>query len=187
MDVTEQTFQAEVLARSSEVPVVADFWAAWCGPCRALSPVLERAVAEREGQVVLAKVDVDSSPRLAARYGVRGIPAVKAFKNGQVVREFVGAQSPQAVTAFLDGLVGPSEADALLEELRASGEAPEVVAALDSGDYEAALERLLDTLPETGPEGRDRIRRLMVALFGELGQEHPLSLRYRRRLATALY
>jgi len=187
LDVTEQTFETDVVERSREHPVVVDFWADWCGPCRTLTPVLEREVAAREGEVELAKVDVDANPGLADRYGIRGIPAVKAFRNGTVVSEFVGAQPPQSVAAFLDALTGPSEAERLLAELRESGEEPEVVAAIEAGDYEAALERLLEEVADADPERRERVRSLMVALFGELGQEHPLSVRYRRRLATALY
>jgi thioredoxin len=187
MDVDEGTFEREVVERSREAPVVVDFWAEWCGPCHMLAPVLEGAVAEREGKVALAKVDVDASPSLAARFGVRGIPAVKAFRNGHVVSEFVGAQPPARVAAFLDELTEPSEGDRLVEELAASGELPDVVRALEGGDYATALELLLAELDDADPERRDRIRRLMVALFRDLGQEHPLSARYRRRLSAALF
>lgn len=113
VDVTEATFQSEVLERSRQVPVVVDFWADWCGPCKALSPALEKAEAARAGQVVLAKVDVDSNQGLGAQFQVQGIPAVKAFRDGAVVDEFVGALPPARVEAFFDGLV-PSRADELL-------------------------------------------------------------------------
>ncbi len=186
MDVTDQTFYAEVVQRSHETPVVVDFWAEWCAPCKALGPVLEREAAERDG-IALAKVDIDANPALAQHYEVRSIPAVKAFRNGQVVAEFVGAQSPQSVAAFLDKLLGPSAAEQLVEELRERGDRPEVVAALDAGDHERALELLLQQVRAAGGEQRDEIRRYMVALFAELGQEHPLSSRFRRQLATALY
>src|SRR5436305_5149428 len=97
MDVTEQDFQTAVVDRSHEVPVVVDFWAEWCGPCRQLTPVLERAVAARDGKVELAKVDTEANPALSRAFGIQGIPAVKAFKDGKVVSEFVGAQPPAAV------------------------------------------------------------------------------------------
>jgi thioredoxin len=182
MDVTDATFDEQVVARSSELPVVVDFWAEWCGPCKMLTPVLEREAEERDGRLVLAKVDVDASPRLADRFGIRGIPAVKAFRNGHVVDEFVGVRSPQGVAAFLDGLLAPSETAALVE-----GESSAVREAVEAGDHERAFELLLDELAEADPERREQIRRLMVALFGDLGVEHPLSARYRRRLASLLY
>jgi putative thioredoxin len=182
LDVTEATFEEEVVARSGEVPVVVDFWAEWCGPCRMLGPVIEREAAAREGKVALAKVDVDANPGLADRFGVRGIPAVKAFRNGHVVDEFVGVRSPQAVAAFLDGLLAPSETSGLL-----ASESAEIAAAVEEGDHERAFELLLGEIPEADRARREEIRRLMVALFGELGAEHPLTARYRRRLASALY
>jgi putative thioredoxin len=187
MDVTESTFGAEVIERSKEQPVVVDFWAEWCGPCKALGPVLEQAVDERAGEVVLAKVDVDANPGLAQAYGVRGIPAVKAFRNGQIVAEFVGAQSRPGVESFLDDLLGPSAGERLLDELQQSGEFPEILGPLAEGDYERVLEWLLGEVADGQEERRDRVREVMVAVFQELGQDHPVSTAYRRRLATALY
>jgi len=187
IDVDTASFEREVVERSAETPVVVDFWAEWCGPCRMLGPVLEREAVARDEQMVLAKVDVDANPELAERYGVRGIPAVKAFKRGFVAAEFTGAVAPAAVAQFLDELTSPSEADRLVDELRVEGEWPDIVAALDEGDHDSAFELLLERLDEADTDERERIRRLMVALFRDLGVEHPSASRYRRRLAAALY
>jgi len=102
IDVDEGDFQVEVLDRSASLPVVVDFWAEWCAPCRALGPVLERAADAREGEVVLAKCDGDANPNLVRYFGVHGIPAVKAFRDGEVVAEFVGVRSPAQVESFFD-------------------------------------------------------------------------------------
>jgi putative thioredoxin len=114
IDVNEADFEAEVLDRSSDVPVVVDFWAPWCGPCKQLGPALEKAAASRDGKVVLAKVDTDENPGMSERFGIQGIPAVKAFRDGEVVAEFVGALPAAQVEQFFDGLV-PSETQLLLE------------------------------------------------------------------------
>ncbi len=111
-DVDTSEFQVRVIDRSRAVPVVVDFWATWCAPCRTLGPTLERAVLARAGAVELAKVDTDRNPDLAQAFGIRGIPAVKAFRDGRVVAEFVGAQPAPMVERFLDRVV-PSEADRL--------------------------------------------------------------------------
>ncbi len=142
IDVTDATFQQEVLERSKEVPVVVDFWAEWCGPCRQLGPLIEREANAREGDVVLAKLDTDANQRTAMEYRIQGIPAVKAFKDGQVVAEFVGAQPPPAVQRFFDALV-PSEA----ERLAAAGDEASLRRALEldpaNGDAAVKLARLL--------------------------------------------
>jgi putative thioredoxin len=143
-DVTEQDFQQRVLDRSRELPVVVDFWAEWCGPCRMLGPVLEREVEARAGKVELAKVDTDANPRLAAAFRIQGIPAVKAFRDGQVASEFVGVKPPAAVAAFLDALL-PSEAEQLA-----------------AADDEASLRRALELQPGNA-EAAVKLGRLLHA------------------------
>jgi putative thioredoxin len=102
MNVTTETFQRDVIERSHELPVVVDFWAAWCGPCRMLAPVIEAEVAKRQGRIELAKIDVDAEPALAAEYGIQSIPTVAVFRDGKPLSGFVGAQPAAAIGRFLD-------------------------------------------------------------------------------------
>jgi putative thioredoxin len=240
IEVTDADFQERVLDRSQQLPVLVDFWADWCQPCHMLAPVIEQAVDAHPGKVELAKLDTEANQATPARYGIRGLPTVKAFRNGQVVDEFTGAQPPLVVERFVAGLV-PSEADELAsggdeQSLRRAlevdpshaaarrelarmllrrGEAAEALELLegvagdfvadglaararlggdeelepafeawDDGDHEQALELLHAALAD--PDRRDDVRRIMVAIFTELGADNPLARDYRRRLSAAL-
>jgi putative thioredoxin len=250
LDASQADFEQKVLERSRELPVVVDFWAEWCAPCRALTPALEQAVAKREGAVELVKVDVDANPDLAARYRVQGIPAVKAFRDGDVATEFTGALPPAEIERFLDVLV-PSEAEQLAEEGAEAGDEQALRRALeldpsqsaaavalarlllqrgdteealrvaepaaaadfaasglaaraelelgddppedafrawDDGNHERALELLQEELGAAADDARrDLLRRVMVAIFTELGADDPLAREHRRRLAASMY
>jgi putative thioredoxin len=247
IDVDEAGFEQAVIERSRSVPVLVDFWAEWCGPCHMLAPVIERAVAATGGAVELVKIDIDANPNIARRYGVQGIPNVKAFRDGELVDEFTGAQPPAVVDRFVEGLV-PKASDALLaagdepslreaieldparadvrvqlarllladgreadalellrpvahdreadgllarSELAADPDAPAVarlgLEALARGEYEAGLRALLEAVTEASGDTRDRIRRVMIGTFAELGDVDPLAAAIRKRLAASLY
>jgi putative thioredoxin len=141
VDVTDATFEAEVLKRSEEVPVVVDLWAPWCGPCRTLGPIIEQVVDATDGAVVLAKVNVDENPSISASFKVQSIPAVFALKDGKVVDGFIGALPEAAVSEFVAKLTpAPSEADVLGAEGLAAGAEEPLRRALDlQPDHEGAI------------------------------------------------
>jgi putative thioredoxin len=112
MNVTTETFDRDVIERSRQLPVVVDFWAAWCGPCRMLGPVLESEIQKRAGKLELAKIDLDGEPALAARYGIQSIPTVAVFRGGVPVTGFVGAHTAAAIGDFLDKIPDPDAAAA---------------------------------------------------------------------------
>ncbi|MBV9951320.1 MAG: tetratricopeptide repeat protein [Acidimicrobiia bacterium] len=165
IDVTDATFQAEVVDRSTQTPVVVDLWAPWCGPCRTLGPILERVIGATQGQVVLAKVNVDENPQVSASFRVQGIPAVYAVAGGKVVDGFVGAQGEAAVVEFVNNLL-PTEEQNEVARLISAGDEGSLRAALElepghhdatvmlaellveKGDPQEAL-RVLETIPET--------------------------------------
>ncbi len=144
IDVTEQTFAADVIERSHTVPVVVDFWAAWCGPCKMLGPVLEKLAAEYNGKFLLAKLDVDSNPGLSSQYGIQGIPAVKAFINGQVVNEFTGALPEGQVRQFVQQII-PSTADLFAQQAYQWEVTDQPAMAIEN--YKGALEEQADHYP----------------------------------------
>ena len=202
-DVTDATFETDVIERSKTVPVVIDLWAEWCGPCKTLTPILEKVIAETNGLVELAKVNVDENPEVGKAFQVQSIPAVYAMRDGQVVDGFMGAQAEPQVVEFIQQLIDgdttvvPGEADATIsepgdgtptEEQAAPAPEPEpdpkpvIVGEAEGAAIEAELTELLLTV-KTDDEARERY----VELLEQLGQDDPRTNTYRRRLATALF
>jgi putative thioredoxin len=176
-DVTDATFQRDVLERSNQVPVVVDLWAEWCGPCRTLGPIIERVVAETGGKVELAKVDVDRNPTISASFAVQSIPAVYAISGGKVVDSFIGALPEQQVREFV-GRLAPSESEA--DRLAALGDETSLRQALElQPDHPGAVVALAELLAARG-EGEDALALLArvpetaegrrVAALARLGQ-----------------
>jgi len=180
IEVSDASFSAEVL--SSNKPVLVDFWATWCGPCKMVAPVLEEIATERAEQLTVAKLDVDANPVVARTYGIQSIPAVKAFRDGRVVAEFVGAQPPTAVNSFLDSLL-PSETDGLvaqgdeeslrraveLEPSRADAAVPLARILHERGDDDAALALLREVPGSFAADG-------LAARIGLERDDHGLDL-----------
>jgi len=260
IEVTDTTFGAAVLEESFRRPVVVDFWAGWCQPCRLIGPVLERLAGEHGGEFLLAKLDVDANPQISQAFGIQSIPAVKAFRDGRLISEFIGAIPEAQIREFLRTVL-PTEADRLvlegeeaervgrideaerlyrqalgtepqhhfaalglarvaatrgnveearrlLEPLRPDPEAERVLAAIDvsewteaaddgsplaraeraaaEGRFEEAMSTFLD-LVRAGGEDRDAGREAMLKVFAVLGDANPLTARYRRELARALF
>lgn len=273
VDVTTDTFNEEVVLRSREIPVIVDFWATWCGPCKTLSPILERVTEAANGEFILAKVDVDENQELATQFKVQSIPTIVAFVNGAPVGQFSGALPEPAVRDWIASML-PSELDRTVDEARgaalagdneraetlfrsvlaevpdhhdaatsvasmliARGETADALivlgklppgdevdrlqaaarlsdaagndinaltAALDldhdddevrlalaqalaaRGEHEPALDHMLLIVRNKG-EDTDDARRAMLDVFGMLGNEHPLTISYRRQLASALF
>ena len=204
-DVTDATFEAQVVERSRTVPVVIDLWAEWCGPCKQLGPILEKVIAATGGRVELAKVDVDANPAVSQAFKVQSIPAVYAMKDGQVVDGFMGAQGEAQVQEFVDRLIadGPgSEIDqlvaagdeaSLVKALEIQADHPGAVVALAEllvaqGESEAGL-KLLERIPES-PETRritalartggvgDDVEATLAELLGSVKDDNEARQRY---------
>jgi putative thioredoxin len=212
VEVGEDRFEEEVLERSHELPVVVDFWAPWCGPCRTLGPLLEEEAARRKGQVLLAKVNTDEAPGLAAAFRIQGIPAVKAFRDGRIVDEFVGALPRRDVRAFFERLVpgdpAPAQEEAqrrfraqaeqigaearlraALERDRADRNARYGLAlyAAAAGRYAEALDGLLELVREDRRWNEEAPRKAMLEVFEAVGPRSELAEEYRQRLAMILF
>lgn len=162
IDVTDATFEAEVLDRSAEVPVVVDLWAPWCGPCRTLGPILEKVIGATDGKVALAKVDIDENPRIAQTFRVQSIPAVFALRDRQIVDNFIGALPEHSVQEFVDRLA-PVETE--VDRLMAAGDEASLRQALElEPANEKAVVALADVLAERLPATAEEVLALLAKI-----------------------
>jgi putative thioredoxin len=180
VDVTDESFQREVLDASKALPVVVDFWAPWCGPCKVLKPVLEKLAAEYGGKFKLAKLNSDENPKVSAEYGIRSIPDVMAFRDGQPVSHFLGAVPESQVRAFIDALIpSPSEAERTKAAgLRQAGDLPAAIAALRTAiELDADNGRARLDLAEALIEGRqvDEAEALLDAVKPHIDHDERLA------------
>jgi putative thioredoxin len=167
MDVTDATFEADVLERSTQVPVVVDLWAPWCGPCRTLGPIIEKVVDATGGQAVLVKVNVDENPRISATFQVQSIPAVYALRDRKVVDGFIGAQPEHVVSEFVQRLL-PTETETEIDRLVAAGDEASLRRAIE---LEPGNERAVVALAELLVGGGESAEALgLLARIPETGE-----------------
>ncbi len=182
LDVDEKDFESEVIQASDDLPIVVDFWAPWCGPCRMLGPVLEKLALEGAGSWRLVKVNVDHNQAVAQRFGVRGIPAVQAFRNGEVVDAFVGAQPEPEVRSFLAGLSAGDDPEG-------ARNADAVPSAPSNGELIERLEAAMAVLEsdEATDVEREASSGELIETFALIGNDHEVTRRYRSRMANVIW